>query len=45
LGCPPWAAQALTAEDTLVLPEVGIEVPVADFYEDVEIPAKDSDSA
>ncbi len=40
-GDMPWTAQALTAEDRLSLPEVGIEVPVAEFYEDVEIPAED----
>ncbi len=32
----PWTAAALTIEDTLGLPEIGIEIPVAEFYEDVE---------
>jgi Uma2 family endonuclease len=31
-----WSAAALTLDDTLHLPEIGIEVPVAEFYEDVE---------
>jgi Uma2 family endonuclease len=31
-----WTVSALTIEDTLSLPEVGIEIPVAEFYEDVE---------
>jgi len=42
-GDAPWTAQALKAEDSLPLPEVGIDLPVAEFYEDVEIPAADSD--
>jgi len=31
-----WTAAALTAEDTLAMPEIGLEVPVAEFYEGVE---------
>jgi Uma2 family endonuclease len=31
-----WAAAALTIDDTLSLPEIGIEIPVAEFYEDVD---------
>jgi Uma2 family endonuclease len=30
-----WTATALTEGDTLTLPELGIEVPVAEFYQDV----------
>jgi Uma2 family endonuclease len=33
-----WVATALTAEDTLRMPETGIEIPVAALYEDVEFP-------
>jgi hypothetical protein len=40
-----WTAQALTAEESLPLPEVGIDVPIAEFYEDVEFPSEDSDPA
>ncbi len=34
-GGDPWTATALTAEDTLSLPEVNVEIPVAEIYEDV----------
>ena len=33
-----WTATALTAEDTLALPELGIEIPVVAFYENVDLP-------
>ena len=32
-----WTARALTSEDTLQLPDIGIEIPVADLYEDVDL--------
>jgi hypothetical protein len=31
-----WTAAALTIQDTLSLPEIGIEIPVAEFYEDMD---------
>jgi Uma2 family endonuclease len=31
-----WTAAALTVDDTLSLPEIGIEIPVSEFYEDVQ---------
>ncbi len=34
-----WKASSLTGDDMLVLPEVGLTVPVAEFYEGVEIDA------
>ena len=34
-GDEPWSATALTDGDTLALPEIGIEIPVADIYDDV----------
>jgi len=34
----PWKATALTAEDILHMPEIGIEIPVAEFYHDVDLP-------
>jgi Uma2 family endonuclease len=37
-GNEDWRAIALTAEDTLQIPEIGIEIPVAEFYEDVDLP-------
>jgi Uma2 family endonuclease len=36
-GQEDWTAVALTAEDTLHIPEIGIEIPVADFYEDTDL--------
>jgi Uma2 family endonuclease len=39
----PWTATGLTRDDTLHLPELGIEVPVAEFYEGVDLP-DDEDS-
>jgi len=35
-GDAPFTALTLTDADTLDLPEVGIQVPVAEFFEDVE---------
>jgi Uma2 family endonuclease len=32
-GDAPWTATALTGDDVLSMPEIGIEVPVAEFYE------------
>jgi Uma2 family endonuclease len=31
-----WTAAALTIDETLGLPDIGIEIPVAEFYEDVD---------
>lgn len=33
-----WRAAALTKDDVLCMPEIGIEVPVAEFYEDITFP-------
>ncbi len=33
-----WKATALTADDTLLMPEIGIEVPVTEFYENSDLP-------
>jgi Uma2 family endonuclease len=38
-GEDPWTAAALTAEDILRIPEIGIEIPVAEFYEAVDLPS------
>ena len=40
-GEQDWTARSLTAEDTLAMPELGIEVPVAAFYEQVEFATPD----
>ncbi len=37
-GDEPWRATALTGEDTLQMPEIGIEIPVAELYENVDLP-------
>jgi len=34
-----WTATALTAEDNLQMPEIGADIPVAAFYEGVELAA------
>ena len=36
-----WAATALTGDDTLRLDELGIEVPVSEFYVDIAFPEAD----
>jgi Uma2 family endonuclease len=33
-----WTATALTVDDTLHLPELNTEIPVTEFYQDVEFP-------
>jgi len=40
-----WTARALTSEDTLQLPEIGIEIPVAELYEDVDLPKTEAPAA
>lgn len=35
-GTADWTATALTANETLAIPELGIGVPVHEFYEDVD---------
>jgi Uma2 family endonuclease len=35
-----WTEAALTIDDTLGLPEIGIEIPVTEFYEDVDFAAR-----
>ncbi len=41
-GADNWTAKALATEDTLVMPELGIEIPVAALYEDVEFVTDDT---
>jgi len=38
-GQADWTATALLADDTLELPELGIEFPVPELYADVDLPA------
>ena len=37
-GQADWNATTLTAGDTLPLPEIGVEIPVSELYEDVALP-------
>jgi Uma2 family endonuclease len=39
-----WAAAPLTAEGTLHMPEIGIEIPVIELYEGVDLPAVGEDT-
>ncbi len=39
-----WTAFAITEEDTLHMPEIGIEVPLAELYESLEFATTESDS-
>jgi len=34
-GNDPWTATVLTIDDILRMPEIGIEIPVAEIYEDI----------
>jgi Uma2 family endonuclease len=36
-GDEPWIATALTEGDVLRMPEIGIEVPIAEFYEGTDL--------
>ena len=38
-GAGQWTATALAETDTLRLPEIGAEIPVGEFYQDVDLPA------
>ena len=39
-----WAARPLTDGETLAMPEIGIALPLADIYGDVELPPIDDDA-
>jgi len=43
-GEAPWTVHALTKDDVLALPEVGMDISVAEFYEDVEFEAAEPES-
>jgi Uma2 family endonuclease len=40
-----WRATVLTKDDTLRMPEIGIEIPVRDIYEDITFPDEDAADA
>ena len=33
-----WVVRALTGDDTLALPDIGVELPLGDIYADVDLP-------
>jgi hypothetical protein len=37
-----WSATALTVDESLTMPEIGIEIPVAEFHDDVGLPAAET---
>ena len=37
-GADDWVATSLTGDDVLDLPEIGIQIPVGEFYELVDLP-------
>jgi Uma2 family endonuclease len=41
-GAQPWTAAALADGDVLAIPEVGVEIPVAEFYDNVDLPSADA---
>jgi Uma2 family endonuclease len=44
-GDSPWTVHALTKDDVLDLPEIGIEFPVAEIYEDIDLQDAEVDGA
>jgi Uma2 family endonuclease len=44
-GQAPWTATALTDNDVLSMPEIGAEVPVAEFYEGTDVAGLPADHA
>lgn len=38
-GGDPWTATALTGDDILRMPEIGIEIPIAEFYQGTDAAA------
>lgn len=40
-----WTASTLTSGETLPLPELGIEIPVAELYEDVDFSSSEAETA
>jgi hypothetical protein len=44
-GNDPWTTTVLTIDDTLIMPEIGIEIPVAEIYEDISFDDQEDVSA
>jgi Uma2 family endonuclease len=40
-----WTASTLTEDDVLQMEEIGVEVPVAELYQDVELPVTDGQNS
>lgn len=40
-----WVVRALTGDDTLALPDIGVELPLGDIYADVDLPPPAVDAA
>jgi Uma2 family endonuclease len=40
-----WRTTVLTGDDTLLMPEIGIAIPVGEIYEDIIFPEADQDEA
>ncbi len=40
-----WIAQALTGGDVLAMPEIGVDLPLAEIYADVELPEPPAEEA
>ncbi len=43
-GDQKWTVTRSMADDTVPLPEIGIEIPIAEFYEGVEFLARETNS-
>ena len=41
-GDQKWTVTTLMTDDTLLMPEIGVEIPVTDFYEGVEFQAPET---
>ena len=39
-GSDPWTATALVGGDVLSMPEIGVDVPVAEFYDGMDVPTE-----
>ena len=40
-----WRVTTLTGDEILRMPEIGVEIPAAEFYQDLELPADDEQSS
>jgi Uma2 family endonuclease len=40
----PWTTTVLTNEDILVMPEIGIEIPLAEIYDDIDFSGQEAAS-